>query len=458
MLNILRTGLLGCFLLVSTYSFAQQTSSADKIIVVVGKRIILKSELGVQAAQMRAQEGATEVVSDSIYCNLLQGLIVQKILEEQAERDSVVVSEEEVEGTLDNRIRYFTQMYGSKEKMEQATGKTIYQLKEENREIFKGQLLAEKVQNTLLQSVKITPAEIKAFFDKIPKDSLPFFPATVEVGQIVIAPPVSPELDELARKDLEDIRKQIVVDGKSFETMASFYSEDPGSRDNGGDLGTMGRNDFVPEFAAAAFKLQNGEVSQVIKTKFGYHIIQMVERKGDQAHLRHILKRPKLTSADFQKSLTKLDSVRADLITGKITFQEAVGKYATDDASKRNGGMITDPTTGSTALEIDKLDPSMALMVDSIKVGAFSQPQIFADASVGERSCRIVYMKGRTEPHKANLKDDYSKIQQIALSQKQGKKLEQWLKDKLPTYYIKIDPEYQNCNGFKMWLTESSFK
>jgi peptidyl-prolyl cis-trans isomerase SurA len=431
-----------------------QTQTADKILVAVGKsRIILKSELEVQLAQMRIQDASA---NDS--CRVLQQMIIQKILVEQAERDSLVVSEEEIEGTLDNRIRYFTQMYGSKEKMEQVTGKTVYQLKDEYREVFKEQLLAEKMQTQLISSIKITPAEIRSFFDKIPTDSLPFFPATVEVGQIVIAPPVSPELDEYARHKLEDIRKQIVTDGKNFETLAGIYSEDPGSRDNGGDLGTMGRTDVVPEFAAAAFKLQNSEVSQIVKTKFGYHIIQMVERKGEQAHMRHILIRPERTSADFQKALIKLDSVRAELISGKTTFQEAVGKYTTDESAKRTGGMITDPTTGSASLEIAKLDPGMVLMIDSMKLGSFSQPHIFNSTETGERSCRIVYMKSRTEPHKANLKDDYSRVQQIALSQKQSKKLEKWLKEKLPTYYVKIDPEYMKCPDMQLWNTETAQK
>jgi len=423
-----------------------KAQTADKIIAIVGKkRIVLQSELEVQIIQMKMQDPN---YNDTMKCKLLEQMIVQKLLVEQAERDSLVVSDEEIEGTLDNRIRYFVSMYGSKEKMEQATGKTIYQLKEEYRETFKEQLLAEKTQAQLLQTVKITPSEVKAFFDKL--DNLPFFPATVEVGEIVIAPPVSPELDEYARVRLEKVRKEIVTDSKDFGAMAGINSQDPGSRDNDGDLGTISRTDVVPEFATAAFKLQNGEVSQVIKSKFGYHIIQMVERKGEQAHVRHILIRPERTSADFQKSLNKLDSVRAELVSGKTTFNEAGGKYSTDDNSKRTGGMRTDPNSGGTALEIDKLDPTLALMMDSLKVGSFSQPHVYTNES-GEKSCRIVYLKRRTEPHKANLTDDYSKIQHVALSQKQTKKVEQWIKEKLPSYYLHIDPEYTTCKNLKDW-------
>jgi peptidyl-prolyl cis-trans isomerase SurA len=427
-----------------------QSQNADRIIGIIGRnRIILQSELAIQFQQMKQQDPN---LSDSAMCNVLQELIVQKLLIEQAERDSLVVSDEEVDGQLNNRIRYFTQLYGSKEKLEQASGKTIYQMKEENRDVIKEQMLAEKERGEVLQHVKITPAEVNAFYKKIPVDSLPFFPAAVEVGQIVIDPPVSYELDDYARKTLEGIRKEIIEGKKTFEIAAGIYSQDPGSRDNGGRYDGVTRNgSWAPEFVTAAFKLQNGEVSPIVKTKFGYHIIQMIQRRGDEVDIRHILIRPELASGDFKKALDKLDSVRADLVSGKIKFQEAVGRYATDEASKRTGGMITDPQTGSSLLDVSKLDPAMVLILDSLGVGAYSQPQIFLNES-HERSCRIIYLKTRTSPHKANLTDDYSKIQEVALQQKKMLKLQEWVKQKLPGYYLKIDPEYQNCEVLKGWI------
>lgn len=427
---------------------AQTQQTADKVIAVVGRnRIILRSELDVQTMQLKQQDPAN--YNDTMKCQLLQQMVLQKMLIEQAERDSVEVGDEEVDAQLDNRLRYFMQLYGSKERLEQASGKTIYQLKEDYRDNIKEQMLAERVQGTILQNVKITPAEVNTFYKQIPEDSLPFYPAMVEMGQIVINPPVSPELDAYARKELAGIRERILK-GESFETMAGLYSQDPGSRDNGGDLGTMGRNDFVPEFSAAAFKLQDGEVSQVVKTKFGYHIIQMVRRQGDQAHLRHILLRPQLTSADFKGAMEKLDSVRAQLVSGKITFPEAVGKYATDDMSKRTGGMVTDPTTGSSEIEISRLDPAMVMMLDTLKVGAYSQPQVFY-TETRDQAARIVYLKSKTAPHKANLQDDYSKIQEVALQQKKMLKMQDWVISKLPTFYLKIDPEYESCTVLRKW-------
>lgn len=431
-----------CALLTATVmpSFGQ---TLDKVIAVVGKsRIVLQSELDAQMAQMRQQDPVN--FNDSVRCDLLHQAILSKLLVEQAERDSVLISPEEVEATLDNRVRYFISLYGNKEKLEQASGKTIYQLKDENREVIRETMLAERMQGQIMQNIKVTPAEVQAFFKRVPIDSLPFFPATVEMGQIVIDPPVSPELEQYARQKLDDIRKDIVQNGKNFEVLAGINSQDPGSRDNGGDLGLMGRTDLVPEFAAAAFKLQNGEVSQIVKTKFGYHIIQMVRRQGEQAHLRHILIRPERTSHDFKQAMNKLDSVRSQLIAGTISFQEAVGKYATDEMSQRTGGMITDPQTGSSQMEIDKLDPSLALMVDSLQPGSFSQPHIF-DKGNGEKSCRIVYMKTTATPHKANLKDDYNRIQDAALQQKKAQKMQKWLAEKTPTYYIRVAPEYMGC-------------
>lgn len=424
---------------------------ADKILAVVGKnRIVLQSELEVQAAQAAQQAG--QEASDKDKCGLLQQIILQKMLVEQAERDSLLVSEEEVEAALENRLRYFIQQFGSKEKLEEVSGRTVFQMKEDYRDVIRESMMAEKVQGQLMQNVKITPAEVNAFFKTIPADSLPDFPATVEMGQIVINPAVSPELDDYARKKLEDIRKQIVVDKKDFETMAGLYSDDPGSRNNGGRYDGVSRRGggWATEFVAAAFKLQNGDVSPIVKTQFGYHIIQMIRRRGEEADVRHILIKPEHTSADYKAAFMKLDSIRSELVAGKITFQEAVGKYSNDEMSNRTGGMIADPQTGSTTMEVANLDPSIALMIDTMKVGSYSQPQVF-DNGRGDRSTRIVYLKSITAPHKANLKDDYARIQDIALQQKKAKKMMDWVAEKSPTYYIKIDPAYMNCEELQAW-------
>lgn len=426
--------------------FSQET--ADKIIGVVGKnRIILKSDLDIQIAQ--------ELQSNPNFhdtCGLLQSVVQGKMMLEQADRDSVMVSDDDVEGQLDNRIRYFVQLYGSKEKLEQAAGKTIYQLKEEYRDAIREQMVVEKMRGQILENVKITPAEVTAFYKRIPADSLPFFPATIEVGQIVIDPPVSEEMNDYARKRLEDIRKEIVDSVKTFEYEVATASEDPGSRDNGGRYDGITRNGpYAPEFVAAAFKLQNGEISPVFKTKFGYHIIQMIQRKGDEVDVRHILIKPEVTSADFNKALARLDSIRNILVSGKMTFPEAVGKFSTDEAAKRTGGMIADPATGVTELDVTKLDPAMVLMIDTLKPGQYSAPHIFL-TDMHDKSCRIVYLRSRTTPHKANMKDDYSRLQELSLYQKKVQKLMNWTKDKLPGMYIWVAPEYRSCAALNEWM------
>ena len=452
MSRVAKVSLLVIFLLGRFSAFSQE--SADKIVAVVGKnRIILQSDIEMQALQSRQQDPN---FNDSMKCMILQQMILQKILVEQSERDSVKITEEDVDGQLDNRLRYFIQLYGSKEKLEQVSGKTIYQLKDEYRDVIREQMLAEKVQQTILENVKITPAEVSAFYKKIPVDSLPFFPATVEVGQIVIDPIVSPEMNDYARQKLEGIRKDIIDSKITFETAAGLYSDDPGSRDNGGRYdGVTRTGPWAAEFVAAAFKLQNGEISPIIKTKFGYHIIQMINRKGDEADIRHILIKPEVTSADFKRSLEILDSVRGELVAGKMTFQEAVGRYSTDEAAKRTGGMIADPNTGNSELDMTKLDPGMVLMLDTMKQGGYSNPHIFL-ADQHEKSCRFVFLKSRTSPHKANLKDDYSKIEEVALSQKKQLKMQNWVLSKLSTFYLKISPDYDNCRILKQWQTNST--
>lgn len=444
-------------LISGTAALAQTPENADKILAVIGRnRIILKSEFEL-TVQQTAQQNPGMEVNDSMRCLVLQEMITGKMLVEQAERDSLLVSDDEVDGQLENRIRYFMRQYGGKEALERGAGKTIYQIKEDSRDVMKEQMMADKVKGKLLQNVHVTPAEVQSFYNKIPKDSLPFYPAVLEAGEIVLDPADNPELDKYALDKISDLRKQIVTDGKSFETLASFYSEDPGSRDNGGLIDGVTREGFAPEFAQAVFRLQNGEVSPVVKTKFGYHIIQMIARKGEQADVRHILVIPQRVASDYKASLDRLDSIRSLIVAGKITFQEAVGKYSQDEQSKMTGGMIADARTGATQLEVDQLDPQLALMIDSLKPGQISQPQQFKTER-GETKTRIVFLKGRTDPHKANLRDDYGKIQAVARGQKEQEKMESWIAERLPTYYLRIDPDYAGCGTLQKWAAKTAGK
>lgn len=429
---------------------AQQKENLDRIIAIVGDKIILRSELDAAVEDFRRESQGE--LSDSVPCLILDQYLAQKVLIEQAARDSVIVSDEEIEGNLDNRIRYFIAQYGSEEKLEEMAGKSVYQLKDEYRNMFRDKLTADRMQQSIMGSVKITPQEVRVFYDKIPADSLPFFPSMLEVGQIVFRPDVNKDVEQYAIEKLEGIRKDIIAGRSAFDVMAGVYSEDPGSKDNGGELGIIGRDELVPEFAAAAFRLQNGEISPVVKTKFGFHIVQMMNRQGEKAKLRHILVKPLITSDMVKVAMAKADSVRVELLTGKLKFSEAVGKYTSDDATKITGGMFTDPQTGGSLIAPDLLDPSVALQVSEMKPGEFSQPMEFSDAQSGDRLVRILYLKNRTEPHRANLKDDYSRIQSVAFEEKRNRCLQEWLNEKIPGFYVMLDPEYRDCPLLQKWV------
>lgn len=450
-MNLIKSLLLPVFAVTTIVSSARAQRSLDKIVAIVGRnRIILQSEVEGQIAQTISQDPTLD--SSRARCSSLQQMIAQKMMMEQADRDSITVGDEDVEGQLDNRIRYFTSVYGSREKLEQVSGKTIYQLKDDYRDVIREQMMAQKVVEKVFENVKITPSEVEEFYSKIPKDSLPFFPAAVEVGQIVIDPPVSQEMLDHAHNTLEEIRNKIIEGRMTFEAAATFYSQDPGTRDQGGYMGDVPRTGMMVEaFSTAAFKLQNGEISPIVKTQFGYHIIQMVSRRGDVADMRHILIKPAVTTSDYNTAIHKLDSVRNLLVNGKMSFSEAVGKFSTDEGAKRTGGMITDPQTGAMDLDITKLDPVMVLLLDTLQPGGYSAPHVFV-TDRQERSCRIVYLRSRTAPHKANLKDDYGKIQSVALEQKKQQKIQEWVTAKVPTFYLWIAPEYRDCREMKDWV------
>jgi peptidyl-prolyl cis-trans isomerase SurA len=435
-----------------TYSasvYGQSGNSIDKIIAIVGDRVILQSEIQQQFAELASQNPE---VGNEAYCTILENLLSRDLLCEQAERDSIMISDEEVEGYIDNRIRYFVSMYGNEERMMQVTGKSAIMLKDEYRRLFRDQLLANRMQNQLMSGVKITPTEVRAFYDKIPQDSLPYYPSMVEVGQIVFTPTASKEVDDYAREQLEDTRKQIMEGKLDFATAAGIVSED-GSRDNGGDLGVVSRDEMVPEFTSAAFKLQTGEISGIVKSRFGYHIIQMVQRKGEKAHLRHILIKPKITSGDITKCQLYADSVRNLIVNKQMSFYDAVSKFTTDEGTKLTGGMFSNPNTGSSYMAIDELEPEVALEVGKLTAGEISKPFAYSDMRTNDRLVRIVLLKNISEPHKANLKDDYSKIQAIALAEKQNKYLMTWINEHISNFYIFINADYQTCENINTWMS-----
>lgn len=446
----MRHSFLVCFfLMISAFCYAQPKKVvADKIIGVVGDRIILKSDVENQLADAKRQD--VELPPDA-HCFLMQQLIINKMLALQAEKDSLPVSDGEVEADIDNRIRYFIQQYGSREAIEQITGKTIYQFREEMREPIKEGKLAGNMRNKIIENVKITPAEVKAFYDRIPKDSLNYYETELEIGEIVIYPKAGREMEEYAQDELKEYKNMVEKGDKRFETLASLYTDDPGSKQTGG-LYILNRNDntWDPTFFNTAMSLKEGQVSRVIKSKFGYHIIQCVSQVGDETTVRHILKVPRINDEDLQLSIEKLDTVRSKLIAGTLTFGEAVNKYSDEEQSKFTGGRRSG-SDGSPIISIDQLGKDEVGIIDKMKVGEYSAPFSFVDER-GKKGVKILYLISRTEPHRENLKDDYSKVSERALEEKKEKFLEQWFRNHVKDFYLQVDEDYRSCEMLKIFF------
>jgi peptidyl-prolyl cis-trans isomerase SurA len=424
-----------------------QTSArvlADKIVGIVGDKIVLRSDLVNYIDDMKRQ--GTDVPADA-ECFLLQRMMAEKALILQAEKDSLPVSDDEVEAELDQRIRYFIMQYGGKEAFEQIAGRTIYQVKEDFRKSIKEGRLAGAMRKSIVENVRITPTEVKQYFERIPKDSLRFYETELVIGQIVMYPKAGRELEKFAQDELVDYKKQIESGLKSFETMAKLYSEDPGSKQNGGRY-EINKNEkqWDPDFKNAAFRLKDGQVSPVIKSKFGYHIIQMVSRSGDDAVIRHILRIPQITEEDIDITKGKLDSIRSKLIVGTITFGEAVDKYSEDESSKFTAGLINGQ--GGSFVTIDELDKDLVRDLNKLKVGEYSPVLLFKDDRE-KAGLRIVNIRSKTEPHRENIRDDYNKISLRALEEKKNQTLTRWFETKLPNYYIMVDKDYQECESIR---------
>lgn len=457
MFNMKKTCLgIAAFCFAITVAQAQeQKVVADKIIAQVGDKIILQSDITNAIADYKRQ-GQDAQLPPNPECAFLEGQLIQKALVLQAERDSLPVSDEDLDARLDNQIRGFIQSYGSKEALEEVAGKTIYQIKEDNRQPFKERMMADQVRSKILESVKITPTEVQAYFEKIPKDSLPYFESKVEVSQVVLNPKANKDVEEYVSNQLLDLKNQVETGGKKFADLAHIYSQDPGSKDNGGQY-SINRNDkqWDPAFMAAVWRLKEGQVSPVVKSKFGLHIIQMVSRAGDDAIIRHILIIPPVTDAEVAIAKARLDSIRTDIVNNKIAFAQAVNKYSDDDNGKFTGGAITNPQDGSILVTIDQLDKDLVVALKNMQPGDISQPIAYTDDR-GTQHVRIVYFKTRTEPHVENMKDDYSTIAAKALDEKKTQVLEQWFKTHIPTYYIHIDNDYAGCDSLKDWWNASN--
>lgn len=422
----------------------------DKVVAVVGNNIILKSEVENQYAQYLAQGNPEDA---EIKCYFLQQLLTQKLLSQQAVIDSIQVTEDEIEDNINNRLRFMTSRAGGQERLEQFLNRSLLQYKEEMRPDVREQLIANKMQRKITENIDVTPFEVRRFFDNIPTDSLPNFNTEVEVGEIVFYPKLTEEEKKPVYDRIESIRQEI-LDGKDFGTMARLYSQDPGSAAEGGEYPFADRNTWVKEFTKTAFKLKQGEISKVFETEYGYHFLQVLERRGEQVKVRHILRTFTPTTESLNRAKALADSVQLLVEEGKMDFYTAANLYSNDEETKYNGGMLVNTEnvqTRTTFIPVDQLDATIFSAIDTLEVGEFSKASQFTGPD-GKSGYRFVYLKSRIPPHKASFEEDYAKLKEAALEDKTNRIISEWFEAKRATTFIKIDPEFESCSELTLWL------
>ena len=435
----------------------RQPQVVDKVVAVVGKNIILQSDIENQYIQYRLQ-GMAEGTGKEVRARILEDLLLQKLMLNQAEMDSITVTDEQVESQMDQRIRYFVSRLGSQEKMEEQFGKSMSEIKDEVRQAVKDQMLQEQVQAKIMEKVVVTPKEVRNFFRDIPRDSLPTIQPSYEIVQIVKRPPVSIDEKLMVKDRLYQIRKRILDGESSFATMAVLYSEDPGSARQGGELGFAGKGVYATEFENVAFNLRDGEISDVVETQFGFHIIQLIERRGETINCRHILLTAKVPVEALEKAQNQLDSVAQLVRNGDMTFEEACKKFSDDD-SKSNGGYLTNAATGGNWISLQDLQEleqsypeykNLAFVISRLGVGDLSDP-VPMTTNENNDAFRLVMVKRKIEAHQANLKEDYNLIQSWALNRKRQEAIGKWVKEKAAKAYIRLDDEYKNSDFYYDW-------
>ncbi|MGH1337062.1 MAG: peptidylprolyl isomerase [Aureispira sp.] len=440
-----------------------QRKQVDRVIAIVGNHIILQSDLEAQIKLLQNQNQGAGLPEDA------RGLVFDQLLANalmlaEADKDSLVVEESEVQVQLDSRIaQILSYMNNSTEKFKEFYGMRPSELKDFMRDQMRDQLVQQRMQQQIMSSITITPQEVKEFFQTIPKDSLPYFSSEVELAEVVIKPKINPIEDNRAKQLARNLLIQIVSDSVDFELLAKKYSDDRGSAALGGNLGVQPRGNLVPEFEAAAYQLKPDEVSDVVKTEYGYHVIQLINRLGNTINTRHILIRPKITTEDREAAFDNLDSIRNLITADSMTFSAAIGKYSEEDFSKTRAGRIMNPMTGEPYFELGDLDPSIYFAIDGLETGDITKV-IEYETPTGEKQFRIVKLLRRSEPHVANLKDDYSKIRNAALEAKKGRFIMDWIDSKIPSNYIEIKVDnlgeessvMRESAALKKWMDSNS--
>lgn len=436
------TVILGMLMLCRT--IVAQNSIIDEVVWIVGDEAILRSE--VEEQRLRAQYEGVELKGDP-YCIIPEQLAVQKLFLHQAQLDSIEASESTVNSQVEMRMNYFMSQIGSKEKMEEYFRKPINEIREDMTEMVRNQMIIQQMQQKIVGDIKSTPAEIRQFYQSLPADSIPMIPTQVEVQIITIAPPVPREEIDRVKDRLREFTDRINAGTATFSMLARMYSEDVESAKQGGEIGFMGKGQLVPEFANVAFALTDPKrVSRIVETEFGFHIIQMIEKRGDRLNVRHILLRPRVSAEDRHKAMMTLDSIASDIRLGKLTFEQAVAMFSQDKKTVMNNGTMQNENASTSKFEYQELPQEVAKVVYNMKVGEISAPFMMMDQQNNKEVCAIVRLKSRVETHRADLTNDYQTIKQQLESKRSEDILQKWIKRKIHETYIMIDPAWKNCD------------
>lgn len=444
--------LLSALFIGSIHHAQAQVQLIEEIAGIVGDKIVLASEIELQYLQAKTQ-GMT---GDNLKCQIIDQMMLEKLFSHQAEIDSMVIEDTDVDLEIDSRINYFIGLFnGDVEQMQTYYGKSIAQIKDGFRKEVRDQLMARRMQQQVIGDTKVTPSEVKQYFEMIPKDSLPYLDAEVELDEVVIKPRLSPTAKQKTRQELLDLKTRI-VGGEDFEKLAKAFSQDPGSAVKGGDLDWVGRGQFVPAFESAAFKLKPGEMSEPVETEYGYHLIQLLEKRGEQIHTRHILLKPTVADQELDAAKQRADSVRNLVVLDTVSFKKAIEKFSEDESSKKRGGLVMNAQRGNTVFSMKELDPTTYFIIDTLQQGEISAPVEYAEPD-GSKTYHLFHVIARTKPHIANLKDDYSKIQNIVEARKKQEALLKWLDMHLPKTYVSLSDRYKDCGDGK-WNNEQATK
>ncbi len=442
------------FTFIIHFNVSAQTGLVNKVIAKVGGELVLLSDIEEQVAYLRDQG---QTIGEQEKCEILEGILAQKLLVNQAKLDSVVVQEEQVKAEIDGRIEQILQMMNNDiGQFESYYGKTVEEVRREMSREMKNQMLAEQMRNQVMASASATPSEVIEFYKSMPKDSVPYYNSEVEIQELVIKPEVTPEEKEQTEEKLKNIRQQILSDSASFTQMARLYSDDPGSARNGGDLGMMKRGSLVPEYEAAAYNLRPDEISEVVESEYGYHIIKLLERRGNNIHTQHILLKPELEDDDYQRSEKRLLEIRDLVEADSLTFEAAVRLHGYSGIqSYNNGGRVINNQSGDNFFEVGDLEPEVYFALDTLEVGDITKPLEYKSRS-GETLYKIVKLISRTDPHKASLKSDYAKIQQMTSQNKKSETLMNWMRNKRETTYIEVSQEFAECQNLDAWISSTT--